>query len=202
MDVFLKFNRKSIQDRQIDTLIGLSKGLLADGKIDQSEAEFLKTWLIQNASVTTNPILLYLLDRVTTMLEDGCLDTEESAELFSILQRFAGEPSAMGEVAKPTALPLDDPKPSISFPGNTFLITGTCAFGTRKKCQTVIESLGGVNAKGVTKSLNYLIIGSYVTDSWIHESFGRKIEKAMEYRSDGIPLQIVSEEHWLIEAGC
>ncbi len=26
MDVFAKFNRKNIQDRQIDTLIGLSKG--------------------------------------------------------------------------------------------------------------------------------------------------------------------------------
>lgn len=40
MDIFTKFNRKNIQDRQIDTLIGLSKGITADGKVDQSEAEY------------------------------------------------------------------------------------------------------------------------------------------------------------------
>jgi len=35
-----------------------------------------------------------------------------------------------------------------------------------------------------------------VTDSWIHENFGRKIEKAMKYRDEGVALAIVSEEHW------
>lgn len=41
MDVFTKYNKKNIQDRQIDTLIGLSKGLIADGSINQAEANFL-----------------------------------------------------------------------------------------------------------------------------------------------------------------
>ena len=48
LDIFTRFNRKSIDDRQIDTLLGLSKGLLADGKVDPSEAEFLQTWLVQS----------------------------------------------------------------------------------------------------------------------------------------------------------
>lgn len=39
MDLFTKFNRKNIDDRQIDTLIGISKGLVADGKVNQSEAD-------------------------------------------------------------------------------------------------------------------------------------------------------------------
>ena len=58
------------------------------------------------------------------------------------------------------------------------------------------ESLGGINAKGVNKSLNYLVLGTYVTDSWAHENYGRKIEKAMEYRERGVPLVIITEEHW------
>ncbi|MDB0064578.1 hypothetical protein N9F47_05315 [Gammaproteobacteria bacterium] len=58
MDIFQKFNRKHIDDRQIDTLIGISKGLLADGKVDQSEAEFLQTWLIQSRQTTDNPIII------------------------------------------------------------------------------------------------------------------------------------------------
>lgn len=43
MDIFTRFNRKQTEDRQIDTLIGLSKGLIADGKVVQAEAEFLQT---------------------------------------------------------------------------------------------------------------------------------------------------------------
>ena len=197
---FTKFNRKNIQDRQIDTLIGLSKGITADGKINQAEAEFLQTWLVQNTQ-SENPIIVNLLEKVEVMLEDGVLDDEESAELLAILRSFSGDKVELGEVSKTSTLPICSPAPSIVFSERTFLFTGTCAFGTRKQCQEAIESLGGLNAKGVTKNLDYLILGMYVTDSWAHESFGRKIEKAMEYRESGSPLAIVTEEHWLNLSG-
>lgn len=201
MDNFRKFNRKSIDDRQIDTLIGLSKGLTADGKIDQSEAEFLYSWLIQSRQTTENPVIINLLNRVDAMLEDGVLDDEESAELLSILHKISGDSSAIGELAKTSSLPVDHPLPNIIFEGNLFLFTGTCVYGTRKQCQTAIENLGGVNATGVNKKLNYLVLGTYVTDSWVHENYGRKIEKAMQYRDEGVPIKIVTEEHWINEGG-
>lgn len=200
MDIFTRFNRKNIQDRQVDTLIGLSKGITADGKVDQAEAEFLQSWLVQNCH-TENPIVLNLLNKVTEMLEDGILDKEESSELLDILRLISGEHAELGEVAKTSNLPICFPQPNIEFAGSIFLFTGTCAYGTRKQCQEAIESLGGVNAGSVTKKLNYLILGTYVTDSWAHESFGRKIEKAMEYRDSGLPISIVTEEHWANEAG-
>ncbi|MFA0813537.1 BRCT domain-containing protein [Microbulbifer epialgicus] len=199
MDIFTRFNRKHLQDRQIDTLIGLSKGIAADGLVNQSEAEFLHDWLYQN-SETKNPIILNLLDKVSGMLSDGVLDKEESAELLAILESISGEISEYGEVPKTSTLPICTPPPSIHFIGKAFLFTGTCAYGSRKECQEVIDSLGGVNAPRVTKSLDYLVLGTYVTDSWIHESFGRKIEKAVEYRDSGLPLAIVTEEHWANEA--
>ncbi|MEW8437597.1 MAG: BRCT domain-containing protein [Candidatus Thiodiazotropha taylori] len=198
MDIFTKFNRKNIQDRQIDTLIGLCKGLVADGNVDQAEAEFLRTWLIQNSQATDNPIILNLLAKIDAMLADGILDSEESQELLALLHQFTGEPSIAGELAKASTLPVDDPLPNVVFEGKLFLFTGTCAFGTRKQCKEVVESLGGVNATGVTKKLNYLVLGTYVTDSWAHESYGRKIEKAMEYRNAGVPLSIITEEHWAL----
>ncbi len=199
MDIYSRFNRKSIDDRQIDTLIGLSKGLLADGNVDQSEAEFLRTWLIQSRQTTDNPIILNLLGRVDVMLEDGVLDADESTELLSLLHKITGEPSEVGELAKTTSLPIDDPAPPIIFEGRLFLFTGTCVYGSRKKCQSAVEERGGVNATGVVKKLDYLVLGTYVTDSWIHESYGRKIEKAMQYRSDGVPISILTEEHWVNE---
>ena len=200
MDMFLKFNRKSIDDRQVDTLIGISKGLLADGKVNQAEAEFLQTWLIQSRQATDNPVIVNLLGRVNSMLEDGILDSDESSELLSILLKITGEKSEIGELAKTTSLPINSPAPSIFFTDKQFLFTGTCVYGTRKQCQEAIEGLGGFNAKGVTKSLDYLVLGTYVTDSWIHESYGRKIEKAMLYQDEGRQLSIITEEHWLNEA--
>lgn len=113
MDLFTKFNRKSIDDRQIDTLIGISKGLVADGKLDQSESEFLLTWLIQSRQASDNPIIINLLDKVDAMLEDGVLDSEESTELLTLLHKITGNPSEIGELAKATSLPINDPMPPI-----------------------------------------------------------------------------------------
>jgi NAD-dependent DNA ligase len=201
VDIFTKFNRKSIDDRQVDTLIGLSKGLLADGKIDPSEADVLRNWLAQNRRVSNHPVIVHLYDRVSAMLSDNVLDQDESQELLSTLRQIAGETADLGEIAKSASLPICKPAPMVSFPGQAFLFTGTCVFGTRKECQAATEKLGGNCASGVTKSLNYLVLGTYVTDSWAHETFGRKIEKAMSYRNEGIPLSIITEEHWANSGG-
>lgn len=199
MDIYTKFNRSDIQDRQIDTLIGLSKGVIADGVINQAEAEFLHTWLIQNG-YSENPIILNLLRKISFMLEDKSLDKDEASELLSTMREIAGEKSVLGELSKTAKLPVCVPPPSIVFEDRSFLCTGTFAYGTRKQCQEAISSRGGFNAKSVTKKLDYLILGTYVTDSWAHESFGRKIEQAMKYRDSGIPISIVTEEYWLKEA--
>ncbi|MBF2761400.1 MAG: NAD-dependent DNA ligase [Ectothiorhodospiraceae bacterium AqS1] len=192
-DQYVRYNIKNIQDRQIDNLIGLCKGFIADRVVNQDEAEFLHNWLVQSSQFK-NPIIMNLLSKVGPMMEDGELDAEEAAELFNLLQTFSGGEAKPDEVFKTTRLPVCSPAPEIHFPGSNFLLTGTCAFGTRKQCQEEIERRGGINITGVTRKLNYLIL-------WAHETFGRKIEKAMQYRDAGVPLSIVTEEHWLAEAG-
>lgn len=201
MDVYSKFNRGKIEDRQVDTLIGLSKGLIADGIVNQAEAEFLHTWLVQSRQSSNNPIIINLLEKIDVMLSDGVLDSDESQELLAILRKLSGEESEFGELAKTSSLPIDEPAPKVIYEGHTFLFTGTCAYGTRKECQLATEKIGGLLAKSVTKSLNYLVLGTYVSESWIHENFGRKIEKAMGYRDGGLPLAIITEEHWASSGG-
>lgn len=200
LDLYRRFSRKRIQDRQVDTLVGLSKGLVADGRIDVEEASFLHTWLVQNASAADNPIIGNLLGVVDGMLADGRFDEGDLRELFRILRLFSGEESQLGELGKTTALPLDLPEPRVRFAKHTFLFTGTCAYGTRQQCQDATEALGGVNQRNVTKKLNYLVLGTYVSESWAHETYGRKIEKAVQYREAGVPIAIISERCWA-EAG-
>ncbi len=197
MDMFTKFNRKRIDDRDIDTLIGLCKGLAADNRINLDEAKCLSAWLVQCKSRSFNPLVENLLEKVEDVLSDGVIDNDESIELVSTLNGIAGVSSEVGELAQATSLPLCDPAPPFSFKGRNFLYTGTFAYGARKLCQQATKERGGLNASSVTRKLDFLVIGTYVTDSWKHESFGTKIMKAAEYRDRGIPISIISEQHWI-----
>ncbi|MCG6898056.1 MAG: BRCT domain-containing protein [Thiocapsa sp.] len=83
--------------------------------------------------------------------------------------------------------------------GKEFLFTRTFAFGTRRHRHEATKALGGIVANHVTKYVDYLVVGTYVTDSWAHESFRRKIEKAILYRDSGTGLVFITEEHWINE---
>ena len=76
----------------IPELIGLCKGVLADGTINLSEAQFIQRWLQDRSSVLelwpAND-LDRLLGRI---LADGVLSVEEEAELIELLEDITGEP--------------------------------------------------------------------------------------------------------------
>ena len=196
-----QYTNKSVMDRQIDHLTGLSMGLIADGKIDQSEAEMLHKWLIHAEGASSNPVIQSLLSRTFEFLEDGVLDPDEAEELLSLLQKFVNGNYEIGEVAKSSALPLCEPAPQIRMIDALFTITGTCAFGPRTALVEKIEENGGRFVNRVNQSVDYVIIGTYVTGAWKHETFGRKIEKAMELRNLHDRPHIISEEHWLKSVG-
>lgn len=60
-----------IASRQIDELIGLARGLVADGRINQAEVEFLRKWLVANAAISDQPLIRTLYRRVNEILADG-----------------------------------------------------------------------------------------------------------------------------------
>lgn len=190
------FNRARIDDRQVNELLGLAHGIVADGMVTQAEAEFLQKWLVANRAVSDNPVVATLLARVNEMLVDGYLDAEESQDLMETLRHFSAGDFELGEVLKATRLPIDDPKPELKFEGRRFCFTGTFAFGSRNHCEAEIMARGG-EVGTLVRSTRYLVIGVYATDSWAHSSFGRKIEQAVAWKTAGAPISIVSEEHWV-----
>jgi NAD-dependent DNA ligase len=190
------FNRARIDDRQVNELVGLSHGLLADGKIEQAEADCLRKWLVANTASHSNPVVANLLHRVSDMLSDGVLGDDESKDLFETLQRFAAGDFELGELQKATSLPLDSPPPPISFESANFCFTGTFAFGSRKDCEAAVVDRGGT-VGSLTRVTSFLVIGIYATDSWAHSCYGRKIEKAVDMKSKGMPIKIIGEMHWI-----
>src|SRR5574338_1272354 len=112
-----------------------------------------------------------LYDRLRAMLADGWLDEDESGELLGLLMQIAA-PQGRADSVAPSSLPLTVPAPEIIHPGRSFCFTGVFEFGSRADCHEAVLGLGGEPTKGVTKKLDYLIVGAVGSEFWRHSSFG------------------------------
>jgi NAD-dependent DNA ligase len=196
-ELYSVFGRDRISVRQVDELIGIARGLCADGMLNDAEVEFLQKWLVVNADVSKQPIVNRLYYRVHHIFSDGFVDEDERSELFETLNAFSDTSFELGEVLKPTTLPLCSPAPDIGFHGRQFCFTGTFNLGRRTECEKAVVERGGY-AGSLTQDTNYLVIGAYITDSWLHSTCGTKIIKAVKMRDEkGVPISIVSEQHWV-----
>lgn len=199
------FNQHRNLMKSLECLIGICRGLTADNQLNEAEIRFLDTWLADNEALAQAWPGDVLATRIRTVLADGRVTAEEADHLKDTLEQLIGgnmyEHGAATGMA--TRLPVD-PVDEIDFEGSTFCITGTFVYGTRRKCVEVIEACGGIVQSGVTKGLDYLVIGTLSSRDWKQSSHGTKISKAVENRESGCPVKIIAEEDWarcLQEAG-
>jgi hypothetical protein len=187
---------EAVTDRDVDELIGIIKGILADGQVTEDEARFLANWIqIHVAAARAWPARV-LYPRLTAALQDDTLTSAEEHELLSLLATCVGyNAPAAGIPSASTALPLTTPEPIVTFQDRRFCFTGSCYSGTREWCEQQVRARGGSIAS-VSKKLDYLVIGEVGSRDWVHSTHGRKIEKAADYVRDGVPIAIVAERHW------
>ena len=195
-----------INDPLVDELTGLCRGVLANGAVDRKEAEYLRAWFQKRPHATRVPMVATVYNSVIKALPEGdnleYLSHEAwqasaaQTELFNTLQQFCGFGAQPDEIDHSTRLPLDNPPPPITFAGKHFCFTGRFNFGKRGACQDEVIKRGATAAKDVSQKTDVLVIGTYIADKWVHSTHGRKIEKAVDLRASGMPLAIISEEHW------
>lgn len=191
------FNFQQQKNRAADELVGICRGVLADGAVSAHEAAFLKDWIERNAQYAASFPFDHLHRRLMEGLTDGVLDADEEADLLDTLVHLVGGESDLpGRASLATSLPLCMPSPDLAFPGSAFVVTGTFKYGPRVKVVEAIECRGGEIKTSVSAKINYLVIGEVGSQAWRHSSYGRKIEKAVELRESGKPIRIISEQHW------
>jgi len=192
-------NAKDIADRKTDELVGICRGLIADNTVNKEEAKFLMQWIESNKERAPIYPFSILYKRLSEMLEDNILDEDEQSELLDILTKITGGDTLADNIeSMSTTLPLSNPAPDITINGNTFVFTGVFNSGARKDLEQLVKDLGGHVGKSVTKSTNCLVIGEIGSKDWKHSSFGRKIEKAVQYRDElKVDISIVMESHWI-----
>lgn len=192
------FRSEAVVDRQIDELIGLIKGVMADGMVHQGEVEFLLNWMNTNREARDKWPAKVIYPRLVSAMADGVIDQDEEREIMDVLLATIGGNTAPmnGESSDSTTLPYTKPFPSVEFQDKVFCFTGKFACGSRQWCEDAIQKKGGSAISKITKKLDYLVIGEIGSRDWIHSTHGRKIEKAIEYIENGEDINIISEQYW------
>jgi BRCA1 C Terminus (BRCT) domain len=195
--VNLAWNRARRTERDICELLGLAKGLLADGMVTEAESALLRDWIGRHPDAYDYWPINTLYQRLERAFADGTIDEAERLDLAELLECLVGgKAGVIAGADAATELPLDRPPPKIMWPASIFVFTGKFAFGPRKACERQVHNLGGQCEVSVTQRTNYLIVGTFGSRDWVHTSFGRKIEKAVTYKRAGQRLAIISEDHW------
>lgn len=198
---------KRLTHRTIDELIGLCKGIQADGILHIEEVRFLAQWLKDSLSTIKVWPASILAERINKIMKDGIVDDEEKNDLIELLSEITGYHygheyvnKSTGEITENLAnasslLPLDKPVPEVIFENKFFCLTGKFFTGSRKKCEADIIKRGGKIQSSPNKETAYIVIGLLGSSDWKHSTHGTKIEYGVQLKEKGIPLSIISEEH-------
>lgn len=196
--VDLGWNAQRRIDRAIHEMLGLMKGVLADGSVSEADAHTMNDWISANPDVVQTWPGDVLARRLSRIFSDGVISQEEREDIKELLVATVGTArSSDHDVNTATSLPLDVPPPNLSFPGVTYLFTGKFVYGTRAECETATVRLGGQCGCRVSRKISVLVIGRLGSRDWIHTSWGRKIESVVTLREAGCKISIVGEEHWV-----
>ena len=187
---------RRVATRNMDELIGMCRMVIADGAVEDQEAQTLLNWIESTYHAAHEWPGNVLYQRLTQALADGHIDPDEESELLDILAKVAGGPPAGAGPSVSGAVPYDTPLPSVVFPEHCFALTGQFVYGPRKKVTATIEELGGTVADSVSKKCQYLIVGTFGSEEWLHSAHGTKIIKAVELKASGKPICIITEKHW------
>jgi NAD-dependent DNA ligase len=197
------WNGKLRHDRAVNELLGMLKGILADGEVGAREVSFLMQWMLANVEDWARWPFSELLPKFVDISADGVADRLECEDLAELFRKLTGTDSQTHSSViehgdewrnAATRLPLTDPPPDpLRFEGRCFVFTGKLVYGPRSKCHQAVEDRGGYCAEEVTARTDILVIGEIGSRDWKHSSFGNKIKKAAE---SSRRIEIISEEHW------
>ena len=91
---------------------------------------------------------------------------------------------------------FDSPDPAIRYEGTAFCFTGKFDTGLRKDCENAVRERGGTTSGGVSREIDYLVIGAQGSAAWKSGNYGGKIVEAINLRRETGRPAIVSEVVW------
>lgn len=189
------FNAATADMQKLHALVA---GIAADGEISIEELKGLSAWLSNHEHLKRCWPYDEIESLVTSVLVDKKIDPEEHKVLMRFFSEFVSILDST-TIVSPAFLEgtnivgLCAVCPDIAFSDAVFCLTGQSYKYTRSEFEGLIASLGGKTASGVSKKVNYLVVGSDGNPCWAYACYGRKVEKAVELRRAGHSIVIVHE---------
>ena len=187
--------------RYIQEFEGFLHGILADGEINDDEVYSLRRWLNTYTCLRGT----YPYDEINALVEgilaDGIITDDERNKLLAYCSNFVDTSSTsnlsdeelenLRQIYQIDGICALDPQ--IELVGNEICFTGTSSRTTRNEIAQAITAHGGKFNNNVTKKTRYLVVGDDGNPCWMFACYGRKVEKAVQLRKQGLPIQIVHE---------
>lgn len=183
-------------------MVGLVRGVIADGKVSTDEAERLSEWARENPEIATRYPANLLARRLERIFMDGRADRRERDRLADVLSQLAENPSGFGGgYPLATDLPLTEPAPEVVFEGQTFVFGGAMAYGPVHACEREVRERGGTCERTINRRTDYVVIGAMAANDWSQAAFGHLVDEVVQYAERGVPIAVISEEHWAAALG-
>jgi hypothetical protein len=178
-------------------MVGLVRGVAADGVVSSDEATRLSEWTRANPEPAARWPANILARRLGRIFQDGRLDGRERDRLSALLAQLAQNPEGIGRgFPLATDLPITRPEPDVVFEGQTFVFAGELAYGPTRACEREVMELGGTCERTVNRRTDYVVIGALAAAEWSQGAFGALVDEVVQYRSRGVPIAVITEEHW------
>lgn len=183
---------------QINQLIGLLCGIAADDVLMDLEIQSVIDWVNDNENTITEWPINILLQRLKEIVVDGEISDTDRQDFLEMIKKITGTHfSETGSATASTTECFEDDIESIHYYGSTFCFTGVFITGTRATVQEIAKRKGAKTTKDVSKNTNYLVIGTTESADWRFASYGRKIERALQLKTESYPITIITEQTWL-----
>jgi NAD-dependent DNA ligase len=185
-------------NRAVEHMLGMITGIIADGVLNDLEIKLLRTWLSEHSELTQTWPGFVVARKIEEIMADGVVTDSERAHLMQVLTELSSTDFSVTGSSSPevAALPINDTV-TVTLRNAGVCHTGEFLFGTRAACERLTLKAGGMPVDTVTHKTDILVIGTRISPSWAHTSFGRKIQKAAELQESGVPIEIISERRWI-----
>lgn len=185
------------EEPRINEFFGILKGICSDKKLDLREINRIEGWIDQNADLAGRFPVEPVYDRIQAAKSDGKIDQFETDDLHSLLVDLTGGGDQRSDIHGSVASFFSDAIDGFEHKNQKLCFTGKFLFGTRKQCEEKAQILGATTTSNISKQVDVIVIGTITSRDWMFDTYGRKIETAINLRnSHGFP-KILSEEQWI-----
>lgn len=161
-------------------LNGIIKGISFDNMISESEIRNLRQWLYDNIYLEGHFPFDKLLRTMEDVVEDSVITENELNYVKEVINGLLDPVEEMREAIN-------------SVENKVICLSGNFEYGEKSDVERYILKKGGSVVSGVSKKIDYLIIGNLECQAYSNGTYGTKVKKAIELNEKGLNIKIIKE---------